>query len=396
MSDDGNKRLGRGLSALLGEETEDYAALDKLRASKDVPIEMLRPNAYQPRHRFDKGELQSLTDSVRAKGILQPILVRRVADEPNNYEIIAGERRWRAAQAAGLHQVPVFIRDMEDRDALEVALIENLQRQDLTPIEEALGYQRMLDEFTYTQEQLAKEIGKSRSQIANMLRLLGLPEEVKEMLDDGRLSAGHARALITSTDPVSLARQIVAAGFTVRQAEELTKRWKGPSKRKAAPASKDADTLALEGDLSAALGLKVTIHHHGDHGDVRIVYRTLEQLDEVCRRLCHQVDETAPGLDEDMIGPDEPAFDIAASGEAPEPKAPLDVEAAWDALNREESEAAAAAASGPAADDDASAVDGAADTPNGAPNDAPVDDDGNIGDEADEAAAFTNSERNSA
>ncbi len=351
MGDEGNKRLGRGLSALLGEESEDYAALDKLRASKDVPIEFLRPNAYQPRHRFDPADLQSLTDSIRDKGILQPILVRRIADQPNNYEIIAGERRWRAAQAAGLHQVPVIIRDMDDSDALEIALIENLQRQDLTPIEEALGYRRLMDEFKYTQEQLAKGIGKSRSQVANMLRLLGLPEEVKAMLDDGRLTPGHARALVTSEDPLSLARQIVAGGFTVRQAEQLTRRWKGPSKAKAKTGGKDADTLALEGDLSAALGLKVTIHNQGDHGDVRIAYRTLEQLDEVCRRLCQQVGDPAPGPGEDPLDADL-TFEIAGTGLAstPEPeesgeaaaattpppakKTPLDVEEAWAALNR--------------------------------------------------------------
>ncbi len=292
MSEDGNKRLGRGLSALLGEEAEDYAALDRMRSSKEIPVEYLKPNPYQPRYRFDETELQSLVESIKDKGILQPILVRRIEGEANTYEIIAGERRWRAAQAAKLHQVPVIIREFNDEDALEIALVENLQRQDLTPIEEAQGYKRLLEEFSLTQDQVSKRVGKSRSHVANMMRLLGLPEEVREMLDDGRLSAGHARALVSADEPLSLARQIVAGGFNVRQAEKLSRRQKSPSKSAGKKEQKDADTLALEGDLSAALGLKVTIHHHGDEGgDVRINYRTLEQLDEVCRRLCHQSED---------------------------------------------------------------------------------------------------------
>jgi len=300
MSEDGNKRLGRGLSALLGEEAEDYAALDRLRASKEVPVEYLQPNPFQPRHRFDDVEMQALVESVRDKGILQPILVRRIEGEASKYQIIAGERRWRAAQAAKLHNVPIVIRDFSDEDALEIALVENLQRQDLTPIEEAQGYKRLMDEFTLTQEKVAKKVGKSRSHVANMMRLLALPEEVREMLDDGRLSAGHARALVSADEPLSLARQIVAGGFNVRQAEKLSRRQKGgPIRRK--KEEKDADTLALEGDLSAALGLKVTIHYHGDAGgDVRIAYKTLEQLDEVCRRLCHQSDENDAEADFDL------------------------------------------------------------------------------------------------
>jgi ParB family chromosome partitioning protein len=299
MSEDGNKRLGRGLSALLGEEAEDYAALDRLRASKEVPVEHLQPNPFQPRHRFDETEMQALVESVKDKGILQPILVRRLEGEGSHYQIIAGERRWRAAQAAKLHNVPVVIREFSDEDALEIALVENLQRQDLSPIEEAAGFKRLMDEFSLTQEKVSARVGKSRSHVANMLRLLNLPEEVREMLDDGRLSAGHARALVSADEPLSLARQIVAGGFNVRQAEKLSRRQKGaaPARKKD---EKDADTLALEGDLSAALGLKVTIHYHGDEGgDIRIAYKTLEQLDEVCRRLCHQSDEQDEELDLD-------------------------------------------------------------------------------------------------
>ena len=296
MTEDGNKRLGRGLSALLGEEAEDYAALDRLRASKEVPIEFLRPNPYQPRHHFDDEELRSLVDSIRERGVLQPILVRRVADEPNAYEIIAGERRWRAAQQARLHQVPVVIRDFGDSEALEIALIENLQRQDLTPLEEAEGYSRLMEEFSHTQEQLAEKIGKSRSHVANMLRLLALPDEVKRMLDERKLTAGHARALIAAEDPVALARQIVAGGFNVRQAEALRRRSGRRSRAGDGPPAKDADTLALEADLTAALGLKVAIDYRGDRGgSVKIAYRTLEQLDEICRRLCQHIEPNPHG-----------------------------------------------------------------------------------------------------
>jgi ParB family chromosome partitioning protein len=302
MSDeDKSKRLGRGLSVLLGEEEEDYAALDRLRASKEVPVELLRPNPFQPRHRFDEDEIEALAGSIRRNGILQPILVRRATDDSNFYEIVAGERRWRAAQQARLHQVPVVIRDLSHSAALEVSLVENIQRQDLTPLEEAEGYRRLMDEFEHTQEQLALAIGKSRSHVANMVRLLGLPDPVKEMLDDGRLTAGHARALLTLPDPEKLANEIVAKGLNVRQAEQLAQRAiDGGVIKTSTPASssKDSDTVALETGISNALGLKVTIGRRASGaGEVKVRYKTLEQLDEICRRLCQDA-PTAPQNDE--------------------------------------------------------------------------------------------------
>lgn len=290
MADDSpRKGLGRGLSALLGDDDTDYAALDKVRAARDVPIEYLRPNPFQPRHRFSGEEQESLVASIREHGILQPILVRRVISEgedAGSYEIIAGERRWRAAQEAQLTRVPVLIRDFDDSEALEIALVENVQRVDLSPIEEAGGYQRLIDEFGHTQEALGQLIGRSRSHIANTLRLLNLPEEVRNMLDDGRLTAGHARALLGTEDPVGLARRIVRGGLNVRQAERMKRT--GSSKMPSEPPQKDADTLALEKNLSNALGLSVEIVHDARKGgNIKIKYRTLEQLDEVCRRLIH-------------------------------------------------------------------------------------------------------------
>lgn len=290
MADDSpRKGLGRGLSALLGDDDTDYAALDKVRAGRDVPIEYLRPNPFQPRQRFGEEDQESLVASIREHGILQPILVRRViseGDDADSYEIIAGERRWRAAQEARLTRIPVLIRDFDDSEALEIALVENVQRVDLSPIEEAGGYQRLIDEFGHTQEALGQLIGRSRSHIANTLRLLNLPEEVRNMLADGRLTAGHARALLGTDDPIGLARRIVRGGLNVRQAERM-KRTGSPKLPSQSP-QKDADTLALEKNLSHALGLSVEIVHDAHKGgNVRIKYRTLEQLDEVCRRLIH-------------------------------------------------------------------------------------------------------------
>lgn len=286
--------LGRGLSALLGSEAEDYAALDKVRAAKDVPIELLRPNRYQPRHRFDEADLEDLVESIREKGILQPILVRRLVDEPDQYEIIAGERRWRAAARAKLHRVPVVIRDFTDGEALEVAIIENVQRADLSPIEEALGYERLMKEFGHTQEQLGQIVGKSRSHVANLLRLLTLPPPVQEMLNDGRLTMGHARALVTAANPLALAQQIVRENLTVREVEDLAREQKPGAakpgaKRNASSAAKDPDIAALEADLSEAVGYKVVIEDNGKGGgELRIAYKTLDQLDELCRRLCQR------------------------------------------------------------------------------------------------------------
>ncbi len=289
MVEEKRKSLGRGLSALLGEDAADLApAADKARAGRTLPIEHLKPGRYQPRRRMDDGPIKDLAQSIAAKGILQPILVRPLAGQPDSYEIIAGERRWRAAQIAGLHEVPVVVKDLSDVEALEIALIENLQRQDLTPLEEAEGYKRLLDEFSHTQEQLAETVGKSRSHVANMMRLLGLPEAVKDMLQSGELTAGHARALLTAPDPAGLARQIVAKGLSVREAERLVQAAlkkpsaQGTTKR----AGPDADIRALERDLANRLGLKVNIHHRGARGGaLTIHYTMLEQLDDILQRL---------------------------------------------------------------------------------------------------------------
>jgi ParB family chromosome partitioning protein len=281
--DDRRRGLGRGLSALFADEQEDAAAVERLRPTRTLPVEQLRPGRFQPRRRFDPEEMSPLIDSVREKGILQPLLVRQV--EEGAYEIVAGERRWRAAQAAKLHEVPVVVRELDDREALEVALVENVQRQDLTPLEEAEGYKRLLDEFGHTQEDLAQAVGKSRSHIANMLRLLGLPDDVKHLLESGALSAGHARALIGAENPLALAKQIVEKGLNVRDAETLAGESKGRTKGAARAANgKDADTKALEHDLSQMLGLKVTLDVHGQGGIIAIHYRTLDQLSDVLAR----------------------------------------------------------------------------------------------------------------
>ncbi|WP_138381207.1 ParB/RepB/Spo0J family partition protein [Luteithermobacter gelatinilyticus] len=292
------KGLGKGLSALLGSTDREYSTLDgepALRPDRQLPIEFLRPNPYQPRKLFDEEKARDLVESIKEKGILQPILVRARGEE--DYEIIAGERRWRAAQAAGLHDVPVIIRDLSDGEALEIAIIENIQRHDLSPIEEAMGYQRLMDEFHHTQEQLGRIVGKSRSHIANILRLLSLPETVQDMLADGQLTMGHARALITAEHPEKLARRIIDEGLSVRQAEQIARQAKTAStepEKTASPASapqRDADTVALEQELSAALGLKVGISFQENKGgEVRIRYKTLEQLDDICARLSQNED----------------------------------------------------------------------------------------------------------
>ncbi|RMD61634.1 MAG: ParB/RepB/Spo0J family partition protein [Alphaproteobacteria bacterium] len=292
---DPNKRtnLGRGLAALFGEESEDYAELDKVRSAKTVAIEQIHPNKAQPRRHFDEQALRALADSIAANGIVQPLVVRRHPGIPAEFEIVAGERRWRAAQLAQLHEVPVVIRELSDSQALEVALVENVQRQDLSAIEEAEGYRRLIEEFRHTQDQLARIVGKSRSHIANTLRLLSLPDAVKEMIDRGELSPGHARPLIGREDAEALARKIVARGLSVRQAERLVQGARGRAAAMSGtdrtpdpgPGAKDADTLALERDLTALLGLKVSIDFHGTGGSLTIHYNTLEQLDDVLRRL---------------------------------------------------------------------------------------------------------------
>ncbi len=290
MSEEVKRRgLGRGLSALLGDEPAVSTASDESTPGvRQMAVERLQPGAYQPRRLFDDDRIQDLVESVRSKGVLQPILVRRHPTAADTYEIIAGERRWRAAQLAQLHEVPVLIRDLSDREAAEVALVENLQRQDLSPLEEAEGYRRLMEEFEHTQEGLSKAVGKSRSHVANTMRLLALPDPVKTMLDRGELSAGHARAILASDEPVKLAQQVVAKGLNVRQTEKLVQKPERQKRGQASTAAdKDPDTVALERDLAALLGLKVSIKFHGKGGEITLRYGNLEQLDDILHRLSH-------------------------------------------------------------------------------------------------------------
>ena len=288
MSDDLSKRrLGRGLAALIGQMDQPLpvdAAPKEISPDRMVPIEHVSRNPRNPRRQFDEAELQDLASSISQHGIVQPVVVRPVGDR---YEIIAGERRWRAAQLAGLHEIPVIVRDVDDRTALEIAIVENVQRADLNPLEEALGYDQLIAEYGYTQNDLGGIIGKSRSHVANSLRLLKLPEPVRDMLSSGELSAGHARALVTTSNPVSLARTIVAKGMSVRDAERLAQNdIKAQSETNQSKVEKkDSDTLALERTLSDSLGLEVRINHKGGSGQIRINYRTLDQLEEICRLL---------------------------------------------------------------------------------------------------------------
>ena len=291
MSEDpSRKRLGRGLAALIGEmdkPAEPARSAPVVAADGKAPIEHLAPNPRNPRRAFGDLELTDLAQSIREHGVVQPVVVRPAA-EAGRYEIIAGERRWRAAQRAGLHEIPIIVRQVDDRVALELAIVENVQRADLNPVEEAAGYQQLIDEHNYTQADLGHVIGKSRSHVANTLRLLKLPDTLRELLANGALSAGHARTLVTAADPEDLARRIIEDGLSVRQAEALAQQ--PPETRKAktpsAPVEKDVDTLALEKLLADTLGLKVVItHKERGGGDVRIAYRSLEQLDELCRRL---------------------------------------------------------------------------------------------------------------
>lgn len=282
--------LGRGLSALMadvGRSGEARGAEPVRKAETSLPIERLEPNPDQPRRDFAPDALQELAESIRAKGIIQPLIVRENPRKSNSYEIVAGERRWRAAQIAQLHEVPVIVRDFDDTEVLEVAIIENIQRADLNPIEEALGYRQLMERFGHTQEKIAEGLSKSRSHIANLLRLLNLPEEVQLWLREGKLTAGHARALVTTGDPVGLARQVIARGLSVRETERLAKAPTKPAGASRRPAGdKDADTRALEQDLSANLKMKVVIDHRGDGtGAVTIGYRTLDDLDALCQLL---------------------------------------------------------------------------------------------------------------
>ena len=290
MSDKKTDRrgLGRGLSALMADVNlnpkEPEAA--PRRAEMRVPLERLEPNPDQPRRTFEPEALEELAASIREKGVIQPLIVRKHPSKPDHYEIVAGERRWRASQIAQLHELPVIVRDFSDTEVLEIAIIENIQRAELNPLEEALGYRQLMDRFGHTQERLAEALSKSRSHIANLLRLLQLPDDLQDMLRDGRLTAGHARALLTADDPRGLAAQVVSRGLSVRDVERLARK---PNKNGSKPAekasTKDADTRALEADLSAATGMKVQIDHRGEGGQISISYKSLDDLDLLCQAL---------------------------------------------------------------------------------------------------------------
>jgi ParB family transcriptional regulator, chromosome partitioning protein len=285
--------LGRGLSALMADVSLGGSAAGEEQRRRNtilVPIEKLRANPLQPRRDFDATALADLSESIRAKGILQPLIVRPTGDG-RTYEIVAGERRWRAAQMAQVHELPAISRDLDDTEVLEIAIIENIQREDLNAIEEAMGFRQLMDRFGHTQERMAEALSKSRSHIANLLRLLTLPDAVQDMVRQGQLSAGHARALITSPHPLELARIVVERGLSVRETERLA-RTAQPDQtarpRRAGKAEeKDADTRALEADLSSNLGMSVRIAHEpgGSAGLLSIRYNTLEQLDLLCRGL---------------------------------------------------------------------------------------------------------------
>lgn len=287
-----NRGLGRGLSALMADVQADQtvsteaAAAPARRPDANLPIETVIPNPDQPRRSFTDDQLSELAQSIKEKGVIQPLIVRRKGDL---YEIVAGERRWRAAQMAKLHEVPAIIRDYDDTEVLEVAIIENIQRADLNPVEEAAGYRQLMDKFGHTQEKLAEALGKSRSHIANLLRLLNLPDDVQDLLKAGKLSAGHARALITAENASVIAAKIVAEGLSVREVEKLVSADRPVSKqsKKAAKPEKDADTKSLEGDLSAALKMAVSISHDqgAEGGQMTIRYRSLDDLDTLCRIL---------------------------------------------------------------------------------------------------------------
>ncbi|MEQ1789050.1 MAG: ParB/RepB/Spo0J family partition protein [Rickettsiales bacterium] len=307
--------LGRGLSALISENyiqnpvtppasvssgvSSEKKHTDSSTGMESLMVEQLSQGKYQPRTQFNEQALTELAESIRRNGVMQPIIVRPTT-QSGRYEIIAGERRWRAAKLAGLNRVPVIIREIDDKQALELALVENVQRQDLLPLEEAVGYQRLIEEFNYTQEELGSIVGKSRSHVTNLLRLLSLPDQVKLMLDKGELSMGHARTLIGVPDPLAIAKEIVARGLSVRQAEEISREVQGIQKRSNSrsqngnnrtvghsqqPANRDPDIMALEETLSENLGLKVAINDRGQSGEIIISYDSLSQLDEILRRL---------------------------------------------------------------------------------------------------------------
>jgi ParB family transcriptional regulator, chromosome partitioning protein len=291
MSQPQKKRLGRGLAALLGDDAIETplavntaAAMEIVKGPglRQVPIELLIANPQNPRRVFAEEDIDSLAQSLKDKGLIQPIMVR---PKGQNYEIVAGERRWRAAQKANLHTIPVIIRELNDRETLEIAIIENVQRADLNPLEEARAYKMLIDQYDYTQQQLADSIGKSRSHIANTIRLTQLPETVLGHIESGTLSAGHARTLVATENPQDLAERIIKLGLSVRQAEDLTRDRSATAKKKKTAKAKDADTRALEKSIAAAIGLAVEIDHQGPKGRVSVSYKTLEQLELIAHRL---------------------------------------------------------------------------------------------------------------
>ena len=293
MSNVGKQKrgLGRGLSALMSDiEPNSKEVLKTATSTKFdtlVPIEKINPNPNQPRRYFAENDLNDLADSIRSKGIIQPLVVRPHPNKNGEFEIVAGERRWRASQIAKIHQIPVVVREFSNEDVLEIAIIENIQRADLNPIEEAAGYRQLMEKFGHTQDQVAQALGKSRPHIANHLRLLMLPNDVQELVIKGKISSGHARALITSKDPSEIAKFILSRGLSVRQTESLVKKRVGEKPVRLGQKSKDADTRLLEGDLSAALKMGVSILHrpNQEFGEIKIRYKNLEQLDDLCRHL---------------------------------------------------------------------------------------------------------------
>lgn len=301
MSKGSEKRgLGRGLSALFGDVAEEVfsvhsgpapeggAPARSATAPAMIAVDLISPNPEQPRRHFDETELEELAASIRAHGVIQPVLLRPDPVHAGAYQLVAGERRWRAAQRAGVHEIPAIVRELDEKAMLELAIIENVQRADLDPVEEANAYRELIERFGYSQEQLGRVVGKSRSHVANMMRLLGLPAPVLEMLRGGQLTAGHARALLGAEDPLSLAREIAKKGLSVRQVEARVRRAGSEKRRarRAAFAAKDADTRLLEADLSAAIGMSVSIRHGSDGaGEMVIRYRSLDELDRLCRKL---------------------------------------------------------------------------------------------------------------
>jgi ParB family chromosome partitioning protein len=281
-------RLGRGLAALLGDVGDESTPAERSRNQRKTPIEFLRPNPRNPRKNFDEGDLDELAASIKERGVIQPVLVRAIPRVADAYEIVAGERRWRAAQRAGLHEIPILVIEAGDREALELAIVENVQRTDLNALEEAAGYAQLGADYSYSHTDIARIIGKSRSHIANTLRLLKLPDFARSLLASGQISAGHGRALLAVADPDATAKHILDQGLTVRDVERLGREPEAaPSPAPAkARAEVDADTQALEHSLSVALGTQVSIRHRGESGEVRIKFSTLEQLDDFCRRLC--------------------------------------------------------------------------------------------------------------